>query len=404
MRILINKDKLSDIENAFTRLKANDSDIAAQRTIADALKSITGKAFSVDTVKPTSMNQSCVIMSIYPSESVINKIIEAIVSENTDDEITNIWNGSDSWNVEIDSRILTAKAGLTERELTALLMHEIGHFVYSNSVPVKINRVIKIEFAKNDLISKYALKNSMLNKLLYFPLLNLCGGKKDKDTLRNEIRADNYAVKAGYGMELNSAIDKIVGYIGTTDVDKDTIELMGFSIDTLKQLEKRQNNIVRRNIAHMVASTPSKIAGKLFNKVSTGLGNNGVNESRNDEYINSILEDSAKYVTEGFFSRVNKLKRIDPASIDYIGLEIGNIRNNDDKMLVLSLIYNKLDTVNYYINILDSKNNRYIVPHSRESLINMKNLLNKYREMVLSRPLPEIKYGLTIQYPEGYEG
>ena len=39
----INKEKFADIENAFIRLKASESDISALSKISDALHSITGK-------------------------------------------------------------------------------------------------------------------------------------------------------------------------------------------------------------------------------------------------------------------------------------------------------------------------------------------------------------------------
>ena len=73
-------------------------------------------------------------------------------------------------------------------------------------------------------------------------------------------------------------------------------------------------------------------------------------------------------------------------------------------MMVVSYIYSKLDTIDYYIALIDSKNPRYVIPHSRESLISMRNTLEKYKSDAITRKLPEINYGITIQYPTGYEG
>ncbi len=403
MQILINKDKFKDIENAFVRLKANDSDTAALRNIADALNSLTRKSFTVNVVKPTSKNQTCIVMSIYPDESVIDKIIMAIVNEEKDNIIADIWNGSPLWNIEIDSRILSSEADLNERELTALLMHEVGHMVYSNTIPAKINRIIKIKFVANPIGTKMAMKNNLLSKLIYFPIINLCEGRKNKAAFREELKADKYSVQAGYGADLNSAIDKIIGYVGSVDVDDDTWELMGFSVDTVNLLQKRQNQLARRNVSYMITQTPSKIAQGLITKLSKGLGNNPVTEAKMNIYLENVF-DKSNVLTEGFFNKVNRLKRIDPADLDYIGLEIGNIKNNDDKMLIISLIYNKIDTIDYYLQILDSGNPKYIIPHSRESLLRMRDTLMKYRELTINRKLPEIRYDVRIQYPEGYEG
>ena len=98
------------------------------------------------------------------------------------------------------------------------------------------------------------------------------------------------------------------------------------------------------------------------------------------------------------------MKRIDPAELDYIALELNNIKSNDDKMMLVSYIYSKLDIIDYYIALIDSKNPKYSVPHSRESLVQMKQRLNDYRIQAINRKLPEVNYGISIQWPTGYEG
>ena len=118
----INREKLQDIEDSFTRLKANDSDVSALRKMSDSLKSITGKTVVVDTVRPSSQNQECTVMSIYPDESTLDMIIQSIVSENDDNTIAKVWAGCSKWNIEIDTRILDNDANMNERELTALLL------------------------------------------------------------------------------------------------------------------------------------------------------------------------------------------------------------------------------------------------------------------------------------------
>lgn len=411
MQFLINKDKFNDIENAFTRLKANDSDISACRTISDALHSLTGRGIVVEVVKPTSKNQECYIMSVYPEESTIDKIINAIISESSDTIITQLWNDTSTWYVEIDSRILTEDMNFTERELAALLLHEVGHVVYSNSVPFKISKVVRFEFAKTHSTTRQVLKNNIFKKVLSFPILSACNFTRSKESLKNEMRADKYAVNSGYGKDLSNAIDKVIKYAGTlNNTEKDMSELMGFSVDTIKQLENRQNHLIRKNLQHMIVSTPSRFTQNVVKGVSnifTGDPNSlSYNESKKDEYlydkVSKISDDF--YVSEAFFNRVHKLKRIDPADIDYIGLEINNIKSNDDKIMIISYIYSKLDLIDYYIELIDNKNPRYSIPHSRESLVKMRETLDKYRRDAIARKLPEINYGVNIVYPVGYEG
>ena len=69
-----------------------------------------------------------------------------------------------------------------------------------------------------------------------------------------------------------------------------------------------------------------------------------------------------------------------------------------------SSCFSFLDIIDYYIALIDSKNPKYVIPHSRESLMQMRDRLEKYKQDAIDRKLPEIRYGIQIQYPEGYEG
>ena len=410
MSYFINKEKFSDIEDSFVRIKANHSDIAALSKMGNALSALTGKSIVVNTITPESKNQSCFVMSVYPSESDISKIIEAIVTEQKDSMIEKLWAECPSWTIEIDTRILEDNVGLTEKELTALILHEVGHIIYSNSVPMKIAKIIRYEYAKTPMVQKQLLKNTFFSKLMLFPILYVCQADNNKKAMKEEIKADKYSINSGYGEELASSIDKIIAYAGSDDIkDKGVEELMGFSIDSLIQLQNRQNQIVKRNVSKMIANTPSKIAKKFLSALNTGLNGNPnsliVTESKQDKWINDQIDKiTESYYTEAFLLGPKKMKRIDPADIDYIAISMDSIRTNDDRMMLISYIYSKMETIDYYISLIDSKNPRYVIPHSRETLVQMKERLEKYRTMVLNRRLPDISYGINIQYPEGYEG
>lgn len=410
----INKDVFTNMENAFTKLKTSEGDITAASQLADALHTLTGKNFIVTVVGERNLaKEECVVMSIYPEESTIDAVINAIVLEQNDSIITKVWNETMKWNIEIDRKILTDKANLSEKELTALILHEVGHIVYSNTIPARLSRVVRLEYAKSNLVQKQLLKDTLFGKILSFPILHACNANVNKSNIKTELQADKYAVKAGYGNELKSAMDKVFVLAGSSNsnTDDELKSLYGFSIDSLTALQKRQNSLVRRNFGKMIISTPSKFAKGVITKLNSSLSGNtdingSVTESVKDEYIHNRIQKITDdfYCSEFFFNRVHKLKRIDPADIDYIGMEVDNIKSNDDKMMIVTYIYNKLDTIDYYLAILDSKNPRYAVPHSRESLISMRNTLEKYKADALARKLPSVSYTVGIQYPAGYEG
>lgn len=408
----INKEKLQDIEDGFVRLKASASDVSALRKLSDSLSSITNKTIVVDTVEPTSKNQECTVMSIYPDESTLDLLVKSIVSENDDNTIAKIWAGSPKWNIEIDTRILSSDADLNEKELTALILHEVGHIIFSLSVPERLSRVVRFKFAQSHFITKTLLKDNFFSKLMCFPILHSCAATNHvlrRNSIKYEVKADNFAIKSGYGKELETAMDKIIIYAGKDGFEKEVGDLTGFSIDTITSLQNRQNHVVRRNMAKMIASTPSRYAKRYLGKISTGINGvegSNVNESVKDKYLEDKINEiiSTTYLGEGLFNRVHRMKKIDPADIDYIGLEIENIKNNDDKMMIVSYIYNKLDIIDYYIALIDSRNAKYIIPHSREALVSMREQLDEYRKQAIAKRPPEVEYGIKIQFPSGYEG
>lgn len=416
MPFVINKDKFSEIETAFTRLKANQTDSAALSRIGEALSSLVGKTIVVSSVGPTAKNQECMVMCIYPDESILDQLVDAIITEQKDQMIGKIWNSSMKWNVEIDTRILQNDANLTESELTALILHECGHIIYSNSIPMRIAKIIRYEFAKTSMVNKQLLKDTFFSKLLYIPLINACAANRHKASMRTEMHADKYVMQCGYGKELASAMDKIIIFAGSNvDPDVEMKELAGFSIDSIINLQKRKNHVVRKNMLTLLASTPSKIAQASMKKISDGLSGSKdstatMTESVKEQYlyekIDKIIKDfyESDVFEEGIFNRVHKLKRIDPAELDYIGLEINNIRSNDDKMMIVSYIHSKIDMIDYYISLIDSHNPKYSIPHTRESLVRMRQLLEDYRIAAINRKLPDVNYGISIQWPTGYEG
>ena len=139
MQININKEKFLDIEDGFTRLKSNENDVSALRKISDALSSIMKKSIKVETISPTNPNREYFIMSVYPEESTIMKIVDAIINEEKDAILAKIWNDSSSWTIEIDTRILSNKFNMSEKELTALILHEIGHIVLKHTTQCEKN-------------------------------------------------------------------------------------------------------------------------------------------------------------------------------------------------------------------------------------------------------------------------
>ena len=413
-----NGDSLSDIENGFASLKTSSSDLRAAGQISDGVKALLGTPVTVEVIHPKNSSDVCDVMSIYPSQATVDALVDAIVQNKPDKEICDIWRKSASWIIEIDDRILGDKCGLTPRELTALILHEVGHGVENSDTPMRMCKVIKLQLATADKLSKEITKDSIFSKILTLPILNAGAFNRNRESMKKEMNADRYAINNGYGRDLNSAIDKILGYVGGSKAtpDEDMATLMNFSVDTVNNMQKRQDAIVRRNFFAMLKSTPSRVTRNALNSISKRfIGESAEDMTEQSEahynFIHNRLDDITErtedldtYLEFNFPGKVHRMKKLDPMEIDYIGLEVNNIKTNDDKIMVISYIYSKLDVIDYYIALIDSNNPKYVVPHTRESLVRMRNTLNNYRLAAINKKLPEVKYGINYPYPTGYEG
>jgi hypothetical protein len=117
-----------------------------------------------------------------------------------------------------------------------------------------------------------------------------------------------------------------------------------------------------------------------------------------DEY-HKILQESIL----DFFDSLGKVKKVNNSDIDILSIEVNKIENNDDKIYVLDLLYDKLDIINAALDYIDQgKTDK--VSQSKQTLLSMKDRLEKLRQQILNMTIKDKQYGVFIKYPKGYEG
>lgn len=399
------------IESAFSELKNKHNIDESLRVISTALSELFQKDFEVRLIegKPET-NFS--VMSVYPDESTLEQVISAVSSQKPNgDIIQSLWKKCNNWIIEIDDRCFLAKYNLSARELTALIMHEVGHTVTSDSIPRRINRVLQFKLAEANIGTKRVLQDGVFKKILAIPILDTCtfSTHRDRNMIRDEIRADNFAAKNGYRDSLQSALGKFISSNATTK-DQDMDNVTGFMLSTLDSFEKRKARLATTQWKDMLRKTNSPImrnAINAFGESTIFYQENGSLSITSESIRHNLTCDRiSELVQEAFVLFKKKLKRIEPYELDYIFIEKDKMRTNDDKLLLVSYIHSKIDIVNYYLSILDSPkySEKYEVPHSKEELLFFQKRLNELRDEVLNKPIEPIRYGLTIAYPSGYEG
>ena len=411
-------EKLESVDAAFASIKENPENKEAYKAIEDCVNDIFHKKVHVSIVN-TRPNDQLFVMCITPSQSYLDMVVDFLIQGKPDQSLRNLWVGIPEWNIEIDAKILQTKSlDLTTRELTALLLHELGHMVFSESIPQRMSRVLRFELAQASIGTRSLFFSSIFRPLLSLPVLNACCFQQvaDIQALRKEMQADLFAVKYGYGKDLEDAFTKFINTpkirVRTgKDPDNDMREVYKFSEQILNDFQHRKGHLAKQKLWRISLAIPSRrISGFI-----SAIANKFVHENQNLNIESVVIERAEEqatrlvnetYMKEFFDFKWKRAKRFDPRIIDYIEMESRNIKSNDDKMLLVNYIYTKIDLINYYINILQNPEYaaKYEIQDSMETLLRYKSRLEKLRQYVVDYRVPQIRYGLDIQYPEGYEG
>lgn len=124
-----------------------------------------------------------------------------------------------------------------------------------------------------------------------------------------------------------------------------------------------------------------------------------------DQYaMQNPADNELRYIREKF--GVKKLKRIPTDLVAYISIETEAIESANDKMMIASYCLSKIEIVEWYIELLEVGSKKYIVPHSKPYLENVRTqLLACYKKIMDTKIVSQKNRPLIdIQYPKGYEG
>ena len=102
---------------------------------------------------------------------------------------------------------------------------------------------------------------------------------------------------------------------------------------------------------------------------------------------------------------VKKLKKIPVDLVSYIQIESEAIKDTNDKQMLSSYCLNKLETVSWYIELLEVGSKKYFVPHTKSHLESIRDQLLTCHKRIMETPIPKADRPIVdIKYPKGYEG
>lgn len=174
---------------------------AMTSTLKSELNKFFPKVKCIDVLYTENTDKLFFGMRVYP---VINS--EDIIDILKDDKPL-IING---YYVELDSKLFDPMLNLSERELTAMLLHEVGHIVYDTQTIDEVKKQVDMYLAASDdylsdkyskgykEVLAYAMKDSIIKIGSIFSKVG-----------NYEIIADTFVSACGYGPDLASAFRKI---------------------------------------------------------------------------------------------------------------------------------------------------------------------------------------------------
>ena len=294
--------------------------------------------------------------------------------------------------VKMDSRVFTTMKNKTDayRFFKSLIKY------YVNAIPKFANKLQSAVSTMNRK-TKFVISNSTLNGLIAIPFRMLTAFDNVDMSSKNYFHLKNSEVDAVCKFILNVAEN----YNNKTDKKENIIKDLKGVISSFNESTSYDQNLVsiRRSIDTYINGVDSVVMEEWNDHNAIWMDEQvDINETYHNE------DGEIAYLQEAH--KVKKLKKIPRDLIAYITIETESIEDANDKMMIASYCLGKLDIVEWYIELIDTANPKYIVPHTRPYLVTLRTQLLECYKNIMATKIPDKKKRpyLDIDYPAGFEG
>lgn len=294
--------------------------------------------------------------------------------------------------VKMDSRVFNTMKNKTDayRFFKSLIKY------YVNVIPKFANKLQSAVSTMNRK-TKFVVSKSTLNGLIAIPFRMLCSFDHVDMSSKNYFHLKNSEVDVVCKFILNVAEN----YNDKTDKKENIIKDLKGVISSFNESTSYDQNLVsiRRSIDTYINGVDSVVMEEWNNHNAIWMDEQvDINETYHNE------DGETAYLQEAH--KVKKLKKIPRDLIAYITIETESIEDANDKMMIASYCLGKLDIVEWYIELIDTANPKYIVPHTRPYLVTLRTQLLECYKNIMATKIPDKKKRpyLDIDYPAGFEG
>lgn len=399
MGIRFRDEQLASIEKAFQNMIDNPDQESIIRkscsTIESVLRLACDKRFVVSVIESPPTDE-LYGMSVRPSQAYTDQLVSMMLDNEKWHIVVFSWKDIKDWVIDIDKRMIKKEVGMNATELTTILLHEIGHIVLNTSFGAKLENTFRRQLSQAGFEVTNMARQSFFSKIMQLPLINLMSTSRYKDDaqLKEEIKADKFAaVNPRYREALISAIGKMmeVQPVSTSTSD-DEVKL---ALSTINNYKKRQAKLV--NVRRLFKVPKSK---NMFTRESVF----DISESCDDAYIenkaNEIYNDAMAMYFEFFSFKEKKLPVIDNSYITYIENKIKEIKDEDDKAMLIEYTKSKITMIDWYISLLEHPefSKKYTITQSAKELNTVKNALNNILKTIINFKIDKDPYNLKKYY------
>jgi hypothetical protein len=360
-------------------------------------------------------------MCVYPSAEEIQKLTEVLIADPSKKKFSEVekihreFMSKSEKVIEIDSILLyDHNINATAGEITAILLHEIGHVVGSNSMVNRMARAKEYMMMKFDNRTRKLIPViSFIPKLFNIVTLQIFSHQFNLQLMK-EKEADELAYKEGYGEELYNVLGKLIANgkgsqvkKSNKELDKDVEVTIDWLIVNIKELEYRKDRL-KKSLRILKLSSPSKFLGNFISDIKDKIFKHDDEKMIekavvvNEAFILSCLRNKKMKAPVGAVDSSGRVRRLVARDLDIYRAELERVNTVDDKIFLLERLYDLMDVADYAKYMLEENPKK--VMQSEETIDAFIAAVQEIIDMTNARKISKTKYGLFIKYPADYEG
>lgn len=296
--------------------------------------------------------------------------------------------------VELDSKLFNPLLGLTNREILAIILHDIGSMINSSG---PIDRAVKEIDLYLDTTNDVLRTTDNVNyvAILTFGLKDLLHKLTSIFTadLTSNVAIDDFIMSCGFINELNSAISKLkkFGYLNMFSEGGSPSAIIAWTIRIYNDIKGQRIRTIRL-LRKAASYTPVRLVKREMNHMITALSR--IDDSSILEYVFDDVKMKYQSMTKKF--TMSSIKDIEEDYYDY-AVTLQNVNDEDDALLLLHRINSRMSVIDGILN----DDNPQISDRERKAFADLYERYNKLRNDVVAKKVYKRNYRrIYVNYGE----